>query len=123
MRPSGRQFLLISQPVSLPNGYIFFSLLISSSLLNTRLSRLWGNRWRVALLWLPLLALRLVPSPSSMGGGRSFEVSSPPSQLRMRGVLVRYWNFWLSCGTEEWTVEVLQLGYGVPFHHLPPVSH
>ena len=57
-----------------------------------------------------------------MGRGRNFEVSLPPSQLRVGGILGWHWHVWQSFGADEWTVVVLQDVYKVPFHHLPPVS-
>ena len=54
----------------------------------------------------------LLPIPSAVEGkGRNFEDYSLPSESQVEGTLAWYWHIWENLRLEDWTVEVLHLGY------------
>ena len=55
-------------------------------------------------------------------GAPLFRYSSPHSQPQVRAMLNQHCRACKSCGTNVWMAAVLQGGYHIPFHHLPPVE-
>ena len=121
MRPFVRLCPWISHNRSLRKDSIVCSRHSSSSSLSILLGLLRGSLLSVWQLSLPCHPPRLLSLLPTVGRGRNFKVSSPPSQLQVEGVLGQHWPVWQSFSTDKWTVAALQDGYRVLFHRLPHV--
>ena len=66
------------------------------------------------------------PAPSSAlkypRKSHFWDYGSCLSSRRVRGCLAYQWEVWESWGTEPWVVQVLKVGYSLPFVSLPPLS-
>ena len=76
---------------------------------------------------LPPLVLVVVSASEGWGGAPSYGPSGfrrwGPSPLRTLsgGCLSLHWQAWRDTGAEPWAVEVLRLGYCLPFLSTPPL--
>ena len=77
---------------------------------------------------LPPLDLVVVSVSGVLGGGGglllpALRVSGGGNHLLSGGCLSLHWQAWRDRGTEPWVVEVLRVGYCLPFLSTPPLSN